>query len=296
MGNDQAVSAAVPKVEEIDLSANDSAFDLRPQPVKLLTLNKGAERVPRDREESKDDELWQGTAFDQSAADAVDVPVYVRIAKPMPVVAELLCAVIGRSLGLPVPQPFIVKIPVATLPGSRLLPIGTPALAFASLDVGGTTFSQLLRSGSPGADAMLMAWEHMVPVAAFDEWMANRDRNLGNILFVANALWLIDHAEAFHGGARGLFGLPELVEQPNTNILGNMLAKLSLEACSKHLETAKTWLIGMASRVDVSEAAICADIQQWQSAEQQAELLDFIGQRLSITHQLLCSRLGHPQL
>jgi len=259
-------------------------------------LNKGAERVPRDREESKPDELWIGSAFDESEPSGLDVPVYLRIANPMPIVAELLCGVIGRSLGLPVPEPFIVTISAGVVPHSRLLPANKSTLAFASQDVGGTTFSQLLRAGSPGAQAMLMKWEHLIPVTTFDEWMANTDRNLGNILFISNVLWIIDHAEAFHGSQRALFGLPELVKSASTNILGDMLAKLSLAECSNHLGVAQGWLIDIANRIDIKDAAACADIAQWQTLEQQTELLDFIAQRLTLTHSLLCNRLGHPQL
>ncbi|MDR6453922.1 HipA family kinase [Variovorax paradoxus] len=297
MGNDQAAGTALPAEKEIaPRSANDSAFDLLPKPVKVLALNKGAEQVRRNREESKGDELWLATAYDEEDPSTDDVSIYLRIANPMPVVAELLCAVLGRSLGLPVPEPYLVKIDAGALPSSRLLTIDRPALAFASRDVGGTSFSQLLRSGSPGAQAMLMKWEHLIPVATFDEWMANRDRNLSNIIFMSNVLWIIDHAEAFHGSARGLFGLPELVGESASNILADMLVKLNAAACAAHLESAQTWLTSMAARVSIPDAAACADIEQWQTPEQQAELIDFIAQRLSLTHALLCNRLGHPQL
>lgn len=297
MGNDQPVGNALPvQSEEVEGSANDSTFGSALRPVRGLKLNLGAERMERSHEASKDDELWLGSAFDPDDPEGDDIGVYIRIANPMPVAAELICSVIGRSIGLPIPEPFLVSIDKGALPGSRLLPQEKPALAFASLDVGGQTFSQLMRGDSPATQAMLMKWKHMIPVATFDEWMANRDRNLSNILFVANVLWIIDHAEAFHGKARGLFGLSELIENSNSNILADILAKCTPAECALHLAAAKVWLMNTAAFLDVQEAAACADIDHWQTPEQRTELLDFVTKRLTITHRLLCTRLGHPQL
>ena len=267
-----------------------------PSPVRLLALNRGAERIARSHEAGKSDELWLASAFDASQPDEGDVPVYVRVASPMPVVAELLCAVIGRALRLPVPEPFIVVLEPGVMPESRMLHHDRRQLAFASRDVGGSTFSQLLRADSAAARTMLAQWEHLIPVATFDEWMANRDRNLGNILFVANVLWLIDHAEAFHGSSRGLFGLDQLVDLGNTNILGDQLAQLSIPECAKHLDAAKTWLMEVASHVSINDAIACAELDHWQTPAQKEELARFLTQRLHLTHSLLCNRLRHPQL
>lgn len=300
MGIDSAVGAALLSEEEADplaRPANDPAFDLLPKPVRVLQLNRGAERVPRTNEESKKDELWLGTAFDLRNPDADDIPVYVRIADPMPIVAELMCSVVGRTLGLPVPQPFIVEIPPDVLQKSKLIDSNKTCMAFASEDMGGSTFSQLLRADSPAAQAMLASWEHLLPVATFDEWMANRDRNLGNIIFAANVLWLIDHAEAFHGTAGSLFELSDLVSMTGRNILAEkFLVKQTSEQCSKHLGAASEWLTSMAKRINIEDAAKCADIDQWRTPEQRIELIDFVTKRLLITHQLLCNRLGHPKL
>lgn len=277
-------------------ATNDPVFELLPKQVRVLEMNRGAERIFRDQEESKPDELWVGSAYDPSTPDVEDISVYLRLAEPMPVVAELMCAVIGRALKLPIPEPFIVAIQPGLLPESKLLNPHLPCLAFASLDVGGSTFSQLLRANSDSATAMLMKWEHLIPVTTFDEWVANRDRNLGNILFVSNVLWLIDHAEAFHGSSRGLFELAELVEQGSTNILGDRLARMSIPECARYLELAKQWLTDVACRVSIPEAVACAELDHWHSADQKTELINFLTQRLTLTHSLLCNRLRHPQL
>ena len=40
-------------------------------------------------------------------------------------------------------------------------------------------------------------WPDLPKVVAFDEWLANPDRNMGNLIYVAQTLHIIDHAEAF---------------------------------------------------------------------------------------------------
>lgn len=299
MAETSKIDASLPSSlvhESISTAANNPIFDLSPNRVRILELNKGAERISRDREHEKSDELWLGTAFDPNLPDGDDISVYIRVADPMPVVAELLCAVIGRALHLPVPEPFVVFLPSGSLPNSSKLAYNKSCLAFASHNVGESTFSQLLRADSESAHAMLLKWEHLIPVTTFDEWVANSDRNLGNILFVSNVLWLIDHAEAFHGSSRSLFGLADLVEQGASNILGDKLARTSLEECALYLDKAKEWLSDFASRINISEAVACAELRHWQSDDQKAELIDFLNHRLTLTHNLLCNRLRHPQL
>lgn len=263
--------------------------------MRSLTLNLGAERVQRQNETRKPDELWQGSAY--GPGDEDDVPVFLRLAQPMPVVAELVCAVIGRALGLPVPEPFVVAIPKGCLPHSTRLDHDQElTFAFASRDIGGETFAQLLREDSTHAQAILEQWTHLAPVAAFDEWMANTDRNFGNILFVAQSLWLIDHAEGLGGSARALFSLGEIVKDRLTNHIGDVLASFSAKERIRQLKIARQWVDERAATLSLLDAMHCASVDRWLTAEGQRELLDFVTQRLTATHALLCQRLGQPQL
>ncbi|MGV8823988.1 HipA family kinase [Methylibium petroleiphilum] len=259
-------------------------------------LNEGARRVRRNYEESKTDELWVGTAYSE-AEDGDDIAVYLRLADPQPLVAELVCAVIGRALGLPVPEPFVVRIDAGTLKGSAKVP-GAPTVTycFASRQVDGSTFEQLLSRNSSAAEAMIRRWEHLVPVTVFDEWLANPDRNFGNILYAAGTLWMIDHADAFGGSARKLWSLSELTRETVTNKLALLIHSLDPAERKNHLDKAEQWLLNPAGKLDIAAALSRATVARWQTADEQSELLDFITQRLTLTHSLLCTRLGHPQL
>lgn len=276
--------------------ANDASFTPRARTVLPLVMNEGARRVQRQNEAGKPDELWIATAHAEGS-DGPDIEVYLRLAHPQPLVAELVCAVVGRALGLPVPDPFIVRIDAGALPGSRFATGQTgPLYCFASRQVAAEPFVQLLQRDSAHAAALIERWEHLVPAATFDEWMANPDRNLGNILYAAGSLWMIDHADALGGSMRRLWNLAELTDMAVPNELAIVLEGLSDAERSAHLDIARRWIAHPASGLDIAEALACAGIDRWQTAAEQTELLDFVTARLTLTHTLLCKRLGHPQL
>lgn len=278
-------------------AANDAAYQVRLEPVRVLRLNAGAERVPRHRERFKPDELWTGTAYGLGSDDA-DIPVYFRVCSRASVAAELACSVIGRALGLPIPEPFAVIVDKGVLPKSKRLDQRAPAqYVFGCLNVGGRDFAQLLNEDSDFALEMILRWKDLVPVTTFDEWLANTDRNLGNILFVARSLWLIDHADAFGGAQRNLYPLRELSVQSFENKLATFIEhQFDVGARRKHLDEARGWLAARASTINAAQAIDAASLAMWLTEGQQTELVDFITERLTITHSLLCTRLGHPQL
>lgn len=287
-----------PVREEIDFAApaNEDAFTPRLAPVRLLTLADGAARVVRDNEPIKRDELWRGEVHDQNAPDSPPIAIYLRVCNAVPLVAELLCGVIARLLNLPAAEVFVVLVDVGSLPGSQLLDPTQRHLCVGTRDVGGTTFSQLMNESSEYAKTMLRAWQHLLPVTVLDEWLANPDRNYGNILYVAQALHIIDHAEAFGGSARQLFPLADLTHDALTNKLAELLLQGSPGDRQGLLNQAKEWLTFTAGRLDIADAVASAGVRRWQSSQEEAELVNFITTRLTITHHLLCTRLGHPQL
>jgi hypothetical protein len=131
---------------------------------------------------------------------------------------------------------------------------------------------------------------------AFDEWLANTDRNFGNILFVASSLFLIDHGEAFGGSARKLFPLEDLTETAFTNNLANVLEAKPPAHLQTMLEQAKEWLVFTAGALDVTTLGATTDMRKWHTDSEETELINFVRSRLLVTHKLLCQRLGLPQL
>ena len=283
-------------------SANDAAFAPRITQPALLALDQGATRVPRAQEHLKQDELWQGNAYPVDAhgqpTGAPDQPVYFRLAGAQTMAAELLGALMAQALSLPTPAPYVLRINAGVLPGSRfaagLQQQPAPLLCVATHDLGAPTFAQLLAEHSAFAKKMLRQWHALLPATAFDEWIANLDRNFGNILYVASELWLIDHADAFGGPQRKLLSLGELVDKALTNKLAILFGHDSAHQRRKHLEAAHRWLTQTAGSLNVRELARHAS--HWQSGDEENALVQFLTSRLALTHRLLCARLGYPQL
>lgn len=266
-------------------------------PVRVLRLNRGAIRVKRRNAGRRSDELWVGTGYSEVGPDD-DVPLYVRIGTARHIVAELVCSVIGRAIGLPVPEPLIVRIRKGDLPSSRLIDReADETLAFASASVGGDSCAQLLREDSEHALRLVMTWRHLLPTTAFDEWMANPDRNLGNIVFAAQNLWLIDHAQALGGKAADVSSLKSLQQKAFPNILAQLIEEGFPPATRPdHLKRVQRWLNANTLAVDLEEAIAATGVRRWHTKRERTQLLDFVRNRLLITHSLLCNRLGHPQL
>lgn len=282
-------------VPAASVAANDDRASPRLTRPPALWLRKGATRVQREREQNKLDELWQGDGYSM-AGDDEDTPVYFRMTDRFTVVSELACAAIAQALGLPTPQPFLLNIGVGTLPESGFTTHDRAAVTVATKDVGGGTFAQLLREESEYANKMVRGWSHLVPAVAFDEWLANTDRNFGNILFVARTLYLIDHGEAFGGSTRRLFPLEDLTETAFTNKLAHVLDPTSPAQLQTVLEQARDWLVSAAGALDVSNLGTTTDMRRWHTDSEEAELINFVRNRLLVTHKLLCQRLGLPQL
>jgi hypothetical protein len=209
-----------------------------------------------------------------------------------------VCAVIGRAIGLPVPEPLIVKVGRGDLPTSRLIDRAAEmTLAFASASVGGESCAQLLREDSEHALRLVMTWRQLLPTTAFDEWMANPDRNLGNIVFAAQNLWLIDHAQALGGKAAEAASLKSLQQQAFPNVLAKLIeSAFPLADRADHLKRVQRWLNDNTLALDLEEAIAATGVRRWHTKRERTQLLNFVQNRLLITHSLLCNRLGHPQL
>ena len=299
MAIDRTTGAALqPEITHPNDAANEPAFIPAFSPVQVLVLEEGASRVIRNNENLKRDELWLADAYNPATPDLAGISVYLRLAQPAPLVAELLCCVIARMLGLPAPEPFVVCVTSAALPDSQIASKQETQLCVATRDLGGTTFAQLLRHDSATAKKMISRWEYLIPVTVLDEWLANTDRNYGNIIYIAHTLHIIDHADAFGGSHRTLFPLADITDHTFTNKLAIFLCQDNPGPgqCQNWLNQARDWIARTANGLNVAAAVAIAEVTRWQSTAEEAELVHFITARLTITHGLLCQRLGHPQL
>jgi hypothetical protein len=154
----------------------------------------------------------------------------------------------------------------------------------------------LLSEEEDAAMALIREWPELLRVTTFDEWTANPDRNTGNLVYAAQTLHIIDHAESFGGVSRRSLTLTELADMDFENKMARLLNCFTISRKRKLLDQAREWINFEISGLDLSGLLEQASTSSWHSAEQQRELIDFLRHRLSITHHLLCQRLGHPQL
>lgn len=113
--------------------------------------------------------------------DGTRVQAYVKAVPPRECTVEIVCALLLDAMALPGARPLLVGMPHGAPPrfGATLLPC--------------MPFSHALAQG-PAALQRLHDWPQLIPAAAFDEWVANPDRNQGNILHDGKrGFWLIDH-------------------------------------------------------------------------------------------------------
>lgn len=116
---------------------------------------------------------------------------FVKIIGAREVYVEVLCAILAKTLGYNVPEPYVVLIPANALPDTSL---PENVISFASIDAG---HPSLKRRCNPGNDIMIRKLYESAEahkIGAFDEWIANPDRHIGNILYDGgDSFWFIDH-------------------------------------------------------------------------------------------------------
>lgn len=191
---------------------------------------------------------------------------------------EILCAVYGRSIGLPIPEPLIVF-------DEDL------GWLFGSLDVGHPNLSKFVSISSLAIREKLIAWPGLISAACFDELIVNGDRHDGNILFDGIDFTLIDHDMCLPYGMNAADSMPS----HHSNILLDMLiAALPEGDLSKRklINESNAW-IAQRSPSEAGEAGrsivgVCTD-------EHQDRLVSFVNERLNTLADLVLAKVNPEQ-
>ena len=146
----------------------------------------------------------QNDSFEDEAAPPEEVELVVKFsqgceAKTPGLIAEAFAALLAADLGLPIPEPFLVKIEqdfVGTLPDPEIKALAASSSPWAfGLRKLPPQFSTIIRQVSLPQPLLCTAAE----IVAFDFLIANPDRRLKNpnCLFNGRALAIYDHELAF---------------------------------------------------------------------------------------------------
>ncbi|MCA9462479.1 MAG: hypothetical protein KC590_10140 [Nitrospira sp.] len=259
--------------------------------IELAALLPGAQLVTG---QGNVEETWISEIYAESGPTVA----YVKVLNQNQLASEVVCALIGMALNLNIPKPYLVLAEKQNLPGSKKWLDGqNQKICFGSENAKSPSFRQLLTLNPNRKKAIwniLLKWDGFKETAWFDEWIANDDRNVGNVLWDGKKFWLIDHSHSLTG--------PDWV--PNDLLNGKKVLNRFLgESFINNMDqtTKEDWknLAGAeASRYQVVELATlesCGMMKEYATDEQISAVIKFLKTRADNFFSLACERLQLPQ-
>lgn len=259
--------------------------------VKLANVVPGVAAV--DSSEKGVNETFVGLI--QTSSD--QLRAYIKVLNARQLVNELICSTLGRSVGLPVPEGFLVRATASDLPESGILAKHDgEALIFASADVGRPSLKRrLTESGAQFLDSLLTTWKRWDVVSIFDEWIANPDRHAGNLLIEGpDRVWLIDHSHALTGpGWTAADLVPERAVR--NQVADKCFSRLTLpERMAVRAKAAQ--LSSVFGLVPPDSALAACYATHLLSPSDLEAVRTFVGDRVSKLFDLASARLGIPNM
>lgn len=272
-----------------------SASRIRPPsatltPVKAFSVQAYASRI----DEGRSSEVYLATLRNPAKIQKA----YVKVStEPQENIAELIASQIGRALGLPIPEPFLVLCDSRELPQDSAFYESGLHWVFASAQHGTDPISieHLYRKNESLYREVINRWAIYDHAAAFDEYIANDDRNQGNLVYCPSKkeIALIDHGRCLGVGQGKLLDLKP--DYPVANQLVDSV--LPLDDAEKHqLSKVANDLMRHCELIDFSGLPPTAELQKIQDGTQRSKIVDFLKTRIHFTVELLCQRMGMPQL
>lgn len=206
-----------------------------------------------------------------------EVPVIAKKIAGREIAVEIICAVLGRAAGLPVPEPLA-------------LIDENGVWSYGSADVGHPNLAQFVSTNNSAVLDELEKWPALLPAACFDELIVNPDRNDGNLLYDGQGFFLIDHGLCIPHGMQAA--------DRSDDYHTNQLLELHIGACRDEVSKQRTvsksreWSEqrGLSS---VSAAdQITADTL---SADSQQKLISFLKERAALLGSILHERIKPTQ-
>ncbi len=231
----------------------------------------------------------------QTSSD--ELRAYIKVLDARQLVNELICSTLGRSVGFPVPEGFLVRASTSDLPESGILAkLGGEALIFASADVGRPSLKRrLTEDGAQFLASLFTTWKQWDVASIFDEWIANSDRHPGNLLIEnPDKVWLIDHSHALTGPG---WTAEDLVpgRAVGNQIADNCFPRLTLP--ERMAVRAKAVQLSSVFGLVPPESALAAcHAAQLLGPSDLGAVRTFVGERVGKLFDLVSARLGIPNM
>jgi len=252
----------------------------------------GAALLPEDQKGSN--ETYRGPIETASGKTFA----YVKLLDTKQLINELVSSVLGRTLGLPVPPGFIVLVNRDDYPESEFLVSQglERTLAFGVESIGHPDLKRRIKiEGDSVVQELFQTWTGWCDAMTFDEWIANRDRNQGNLLLGApGEVWLIDHGHAFTGPNWLPSDLDPAVAVRNEIALV-IAPHLALPERHRALRRA-TEISDECRKISANEVLKEGFAAAFASGEEIQALESFIVRRISELVRLIAMRVGLPVL
>lgn len=219
---------------------------------------------------------------------AYEVSAYAKKLGDLDLLVEIVSALIGIELKLPIPEPVLA------------ISIDGKEAWFASIDVKHPDLSRRLLiendqvTNTPQNGKILKQladWPAIHDAIGFDEWIANSDRNTGNILYDGkDQFFLIDHNLAMR--------LPFSPSAPINNVLLNIKLAFTRDDVSK--QRLKNQIIFAIEGINYQiPQSICERLlQQAENLDRQilTDMVDFLIERLHHLTPITKSKITTKQL
>lgn len=246
---------------------------LKMDTIEIATLLPGAEPFS----DKNVNQTWKGHV--RTISDTV--VVFAKLIDPREICVEAFCAVLGRHLGLPIPKPFLILADSSTL---NVVPEGKNVLMFGSEDANYPSFRRYADCSQ--ALEKLKNFKASLDVGVFDEWIANHDRNIGNILYDGGDDFLfIDHGFALPQG------LPANAPAQDNNILRVLFSFKSEMDKFRDLRTTSQSITPMYQAITLEDVMASTHSSQFIPTDIINDILSFLTNRLSSIESLIRSRL-----
>lgn len=220
---------------------------------------------------------------------------YIKILTGKQLINELVSTTFGRAVGLPIPQGYLVRVLPEELPDSILLRnYGNEIFAFGSRAMDIPDLKRRIKADGDHIVAALFAtWKDWDKAMVFDEWIANIDRNSGNLLIGnPDEVWLIDHSHCFTGPDWNPTDLAP--EKCYTNhIADSIIPSLNLPE-RMALKTKTIQFAEICKLVDTNSALNASLASTFMEVGELQALQDFLQLRVAELASLISSRLGIP--
>jgi len=277
--------------------------------IRIETLNTAyllsTDRAPES--EGNRAETWR---VDLLLNDGSDTKAFLKIQPAYETLADLIGALVGRAVGMRIPKPCLVLAKRAKFTDgdgckskqwAALFKDQEETLLFALEDAKAISFKRRINANSTQAAKDLRRWDRYADTAIYDEWIANTDRNFGNILFDGVDYWLIDHDLSLMGEYRQLWGLEASRPCPDNLLLEALLRTNPSEIQRYRLRKDANQLSGRYRQLDLSGLVQPRLIEYARLMEEIShrdihEAMTFLADRITYLTEIVCHKLGMPEL